>query len=267
MNEIKDEAAVRRCSVETAGFLVFIVLFTLITLGATVLFFYFTGTELPAFSSEVSATEDFRRIVILDAGHGGEDGGTVGVDGTKEKDLNLELALMLAAQLRAAGVTVILTREDDRLLYDKNSDYAGKKKQLDLAARLQISARVKEAYPSAEILFVSIHMNKFGDSRYRGSQVIYSGNFTQSLTVAQFIQKELNFLPENFSQRTQLKAPDSIFLLRKAQIPAVIVECGFLSNFEEEELLQTPKYQEKLSKAIVKGIEKYYNSERKDSSL
>ena len=110
-------------------------------------------------------------------------------------------------------------------------------------------------------------MNKFSDSRYRGAQVIYSGNFTQSHTLAQFIQKELNLLPENISKRTQLKAPDSIFLLRKAQIPAVIVECGFLSNFEEEELLGKPDYQEKLSKAIVKGIEKYYNNERKEPSL
>lgn len=257
MNEIKDEAAVRRCSVETAGFLVFIVLFALITLGATVLFFYFTGTELPVFSSEVSATEDFRRIVILDAGHGGEDGGTVGVDGTKEKDLNLELALMLAVQLRAAGVTVILTREDDRLLYDKNSDYAGKKKQLDLAARLQISARVKEAYPSAEILFVSIHMNSYPSASVRGFQVWYSGNDPVSRDLALSVQKTVSSHLRQGEKREAKLSGSNIYLLDRAVLPSILVECGFLSNDEECRLLSSEEYRKRLAFSLCLSILNY----------
>ena len=210
-------------------------------------------------TAEVFSGKLTKRIII-DAGHGFPDGGAVGATGTIECTLNLKIAKRIEKELKEKGYTVIMTRTGENSPIS-GEDTISSRKQKDMHRRLNIINN------SEADLFVSIHMNKFGDSRYRGSQVIYSGNFTQSLSVAQFIQKELNFLPENFSQRTQLKAPDSIFLLRKAQIPAVIVECGFLSNFEEEELLQTSKYQEKLSKAIVKGIEKYYNSERKDSSL
>ena len=210
-------------------------------------------------TAEVFSGELTKRIII-DAGHGFPDGGAVGARGTIECTLNLKIAKRIEKELKKKGYTVIMTRtgEDSPI---SGEDTISNKKHKDMYRRLGIINN------SEADLFVSIHMNKFGDSRYRGAQVIYSGNFTQSHSIAQLIQEELNFLPENFSKRTQLKAPQSIFLLKKAEIPAVIVECGFLSNFEEEELLQTPKYQQKLSKAIVKGIEKYYKTERKDSSL
>ena len=254
MKEIKDESAVRKYSAETAGFLLFIVLFTIITLGATALFFCFTGAELPVFSSEGSAAEELLRIVILDAGHGGEDGGTVGVNGMKEKDLNLDLTLMLAAQLRAAGVTVILTREDDRLLYDKNSNYVGKKKQLDLAARLQISARVREEYPNAEILFVSIHMNSYPSASVRGFQVWYSGNDRVSRDLALSVQKTVSDHLQQENKREAKLSGSNIYLLDRAILPSILVECGFLSNDEECRLLSSEEYRKRLAFSLCTAI-------------
>ena len=109
-------------------------------------------------------------------------------------------------------------------------------------------------------MFVSIHINKYTDSRSRGAQVIYSANYLQSAQLATSIQEELCLLKNNKTKRTQMKAPDSIFLLKKATIPAVIVECGFSSNFSEEQLLITDEYQNELAGAIVSGIEKYYKN-------
>ena len=106
-------------------------------------------------------------------------------------------------------------------------------------------------------------MNKFSDSKYSGAQVIYSGNFPESENLASLIQNQLCLFEENKSKRSHLKAPGSIFLLKNAKIPAVIVECGFLSNFEEEELLGNKKYQKKLAGAISKGIQKYYSGKVK----
>lgn len=109
-------------------------------------------------------------------------------------------------------------------------------------------------------------MNKFSDSRYSGAQTLYSKNFTQSQLLAELIQEEFHSIKENKSKRSPLKAPDGIFLLKKSNIPAVIAECGFLSNYEEEQLLNTSKYQKSIAKALVSGIEKYYSlqEERKE---
>ena len=110
-------------------------------------------------------------------------------------------------------------------------------------------------------------MNKFTDSRYRGAQVIYSGNFEESKELASAIQKRLHLLPDNKSKRTEAKAPKGIFLLKNAQIPAVIVECGFLSNYDEEKLLNTDKYRKELTKAILDGIESYYERIGRSESI
>ena len=107
-------------------------------------------------------------------------------------------------------------------------------------------------------MFISIHMNKFSDANYTGAQVLYSKNFTQSETIAESIQKKLCLLEDNKKKRSHLKAPKGLFLMENAQIPAVIVECGFLSNASEEKLLNTKEYQQSLAKAIVFGIEDYY---------
>lgn len=194
------------------------------------------------------------RCIIIDAGHGFPDGGAIGARGTVECTLNIKIAKKIKKELAKKGFRVIMTRSGENCLADKNGTIS-EKKRIDMHKRLDIINN------SNADLFVSIHMNKFRDSRYRGAQVIYSGNFTQSLCAARFIQSELNKLRENNAERTQLQAPSSIFLLRNAEIPALIVECGFLSNFEEEELLSDASYQTKLAKAIAKGIENYYQNQ------
>ena len=191
------------------------------------------------------------KCIVLDAGHGLPDGGAIGMTGTVESVVNLEITKMTKEILEKKGYKIIMTREDENSIYAEGKSIAEKKKS-DMKKRLEI------INSSGADMFISIHLNKFPSPKYCGAQVIYSGNFKESESLAKYIQRELHKIPENSSKREHLKAPDGIFLLKKATIPAVIVECGFLSNFEEEELLNTEKYQKKLAEAIAKGIENYY---------
>lgn len=196
------------------------------------------------------------KCIVLDAGHGLPDGGAIGMTGTIESVVNLEITKLTKDILGKKGYKVIMTREDENSIYAEGKSLAEKKKS-DMKKRLEI------INSSDADMFVSIHMNKFPSPNYCGAQVIYSGNFKESEELAMFIQREFHNIPENKSKREHLKAPDGIFLLKKADIPAVIVECGFLSNFDEEKLLNTEKYQKKLAGAIVKGIENYYEKDVK----
>ena len=210
----------------------------------------FTVAMLHHESADVFGGE-ITKCIVLDAGHGLPDGGAIGMTGTVESVINLEITKMTKDILEKKGYKVIMTREDENSIYAEGENIAEKKKS-DMRKRLEI------INSSDADMFVSIHMNKFPSSKYCGAQVIYSGNFKESEELAMFIQRELHNIPENKSKREHLKAPDGIFLLKKADLPAVIVECGFLSNFDEEKLLNTEKYQKKLSEAIAKGIENYY---------
>ena len=153
-----------------------------------------------------------------------------------------------------------MTRNDENSICDEEKNISSRKKS-DMKKRLGI------INSSGADMFVSIHMNKFSSSYYCGAQVIYSGNFKESEELARIIQKELHSLPDNKSKREPLKAPSGIFLLRNSQIPAVIVECGFLSNYDEEQLLCTEKYQNSLAKAIAKGIDNYYERNGENESI
>lgn len=204
--------------------------------------------EKPVFSQKAT------KCIVIDAGHGFPDGGAIGMNGTIESTLNLKIALNVEKLLQDRGYRVIMTRRNDDSLSDSGKNVSEKKRN-DMKKRLEI------INSSEADIFVSIHMNKYGDSRYRGAQVIYSSNYVQSEALASAIQKELCSLSENKSKRTHLEAPKSIYLLKNACIPAVIAECGFLSNFEEEQLLITEDYQKKIAKAIVLGIENYYKKE------
>lgn len=204
----------------------------------------------PVFSQKPS------KCIVIDAGHGFPDGGAIGMNGTIESTLNLKIALAVENILKEKGYSVIMTRSDENSL-SENGKTIAEKKHSDMTKRLGI---INSA--DADI-FVSIHMNKYTDSRYRGAQVIYSPNFTQSETLASLIQNELCKLPENKSKRSHLQAPKTLYLLKNSKIPAVIVECGFLSNFEEEQLLLSEDYRSSISEAIVSGIENYYKKEYK----
>ena len=189
--------------------------------------------------------------VIIDAGHGGEDGGAIGVNGVYEKDLNLEIATQLKDMLKACGIDVVMTRTEDVLLYDKNSDYKGRKKILDLANRLKIANEHKNC------IFVSIHMNSFPESKYNGLQVYYSKNSEKSAELALAIQDSVKTNLQKENSRKTKSSNGNIYLLDRIKSPAVLVECGFISNPEECTLLTSEEHQKKLSLSIFNGIYRF----------
>ena len=198
---------------------------------------YFTGRETEDVSS-IGKAEDIPDVVI-DPGHGGEDGGASGADGTLEKELNLMISENIRDLLGLFGIQAEMTRSGDHLLYDYYNDlddYTGKMKTYDLRNRLKI------AESSGAKLFLGIHMNKFTQPKYRGLQVYYSPNNDASGGAAKMIQEYTkNYLqPEN--TRETKKATSAIYILKRITIPAVLVECGFLSNEAECALLNTAEY-------------------------
>ena len=186
--------------------------------------------------------------VIIDAGHGGEDGGTSSASGLVEKDVNLSIAKMLCEMLRANGINAVMTREDDRLLYDRNVDFQGRKKKLDHAARLNIMQKSENA------IFVSIHMNSYQDPKYSGLQVWYSQNFSDSIALAEKVQSNNKALLQPDNNRKIKAATSAIFLLDKAPCPAVLVECGFLSNPPEAAKFATEEYRQKIAFTLFGSI-------------
>lgn len=192
--------------------------------------------------------------IILDAGHGGEDPGAV-ANGLNEKDLNLQIALKTAAFLRLSGCSVVLTRSEDRLLY--NSGEESRKKYYDLHNRLKFA----EDYPDA--IFVSIHMNKFPMENCQGLQTFYSVNDPRSALLAEALQSSSTLvMPDN--RRTIKSDNKTIFLLKNLKMPAVIVECGFLSNTTDAEHLADKSYQDELAFALASGIGRYCEAVRED---
>lgn len=195
------------------------------------------------------------RTVIIDAGHGGEDGGTSSKSGLVEKNINLELALKLKNLLEEKGINTILTRSEDKLLYDRNADYRGQKKKLDMAARLDVIQNTENC------IFVSLHMNSYSDPKYYGLQVWYSDNDPASALLADIIQSDIASKLQPTNNRKTKSAGDSIYLLKNAYCPAVLVECGFLSNVEEAKLFESNEYKSSLCARLADSIEKYISSD------
>ena len=231
--------------------LLFFLLSTALLLTLAYLFRAIAPKEETEGEASITSAMPTYTTVILDAGHGGEDGGASSASGLLEKELNLDVAIKLCRMLRASGIEVIMTREDDRLLYDPNSDYHGQKKKQDLAARLAVTEQTEGA------VLVSIHMNYFPDSRYSGLQVWYSVGNADSLLLADTIQSyaRLHLQPDN--KRQTKAASSSIFLLHKAKCPAVLVECGFLSNEAEAQRLSSEEYRQKVAFALFCSITEF----------
>ncbi len=187
--------------------------------------------------------------VVIDAGHGGADPGKVGVDGSLEKDINLKIAEKLALFLTAADVDVVLTRTTDEGLYDEN---VSNKKVQDMKNRV---ALIEEKKPA---LTVSIHQNSYHEEYVHGAQVFYYEGSEESREIAERMQQVLaeQIDPDN---ARQAKANSSYYLLKKTSTPIIIVECGFLSNYEEAQKLSTEAYQEKTAWAIHLAILNYLN--------
>ena len=193
--------------------------------------------------------------VVIDAGHGGEDGGTSSASGIVEKDVNLSVAFALRDLFEAAGIPVVMTRTEDKLLYDRNVDFHGRKKVLDLAAR-RLIAEETAAARDGNSLFVSIHMNAFPQTQYSGMQVWYGTGDPRSAEIAGAIQSaSAALMPDN--TRKIKAAGSNIYLLDRINTPAVLVECGFLSNPAEAERLSLDDYRYALAAVIFSAIVAY----------
>lgn len=199
----------------------------------------------------VSQVKSGTKIILIDPGHGGIDGGATAENGTCEKTINLSIGLMLKDCLQKKGYIVEMTREDDRALYDPNKKVKSKKSE-DLANRckLKVSSKCN--------MFVSIHLNMFPEKKYYGAQVWYS-NYSESKTLAKLVQSNLiNDLDKN-NKRVEKPAGNQYKILRTNDtMPGIIVECGFLSNPTEAALLETKDYQQKIAESICNSIEQYY---------
>lgn len=200
--------------------------------------------------TEALQTASEENLIIIDAGHGGEDPGAVGDGDIYEKDLNLEIANCLGALLSERGFAVMYTRTEDKLLYTEEENIKGIRKISDLKNRCKIAAE----YPNA--MFVSIHMNSFGSAKYSGLQVYYSENNDKSRVLATKIQTSVKDNLQNDNDRV-IKAGKNMYVMENVSNPAVLIECGFLTNFEECKKLCEKEYQKRLSLAIVCGIIEY----------
>ena len=205
------------------------------------------GEEL--FISAVSMVDE-GKIVILDAGHGGEDCGAIGVSGVYEKDINLSVTLLVGEELERRGYLVVYTRTDDRMLYKPEENVKGIRKISDLKNRCEVASR----YPGAA--FVSIHMNSFGMEKYSGLQVYYSENDPTSRNLAEKVQTTVRDSLQTSNKR-KIKSGKDMYVLENVTNPAILIECGFLSNASECAKLSEKEYQKQLSFFIVCGIIEY----------
>lgn len=237
----------------TLKFLLISILSAIVIFGIGVTFERLIEKRLEEESLPTSIRADAISVVI-DAGHGGEDAGAVATDGTLEKDLNLEISNLVKALCILNGINVKMTRENDILLYDYYGDlenYTGQKKVYDLKNRLKIA----EEHPNA--LYVGIHMNKFSQTKYKGTQIYYSKNNEDSQPVASDLSKKIkDYLQPNNNR--QIKGADSsIYILNNIKNPAILVECGFLSNDEELQNLKSEEYRASLALIIFSSICQY----------
>ncbi len=220
--------------------------FVFITLGlvlAVIFLYVLLSPDSTVKTSDADASP--LPVIVIDAGHGGLDGGATGVTGVLEKQLNLEISEKLSALLKICGYNVVMTRTEDAML---TSDGGGSAKMQDLKARLEISSK----YPDA--LTVSIHCNKFPSEKCKGLQVYYSDS-EYAKSVADSVQSSVKALLQKENHRVTKKADSSIYLLHRAKAPSILVECGFLSNPEDCAELSSSDYQKSLALCLISGIE------------
>lgn len=184
-------------------------------------------------------------LIVLDSGHGGFDPGKIGINGALEKEVNLKIAKKVELCLKKQGYTVIMTRENDNSLADSKVE--------DLKARVSL---INDKKP---LVAVSIHQNSYSQESIHGAQVFYYTHSKNGEKAAKILQEAM--LDVDSDNSRQAKKNDTYYLLKKTKIPTVIVECGFLSNQNEADLLITDEYQEKMAEAVAKGIHKYILSE------
>ena len=215
-------------------------------------FILFIATSKVGISASTgNLTASIKQLIIIDAGHGGEDGGTVSSKGVVEKHINLQISNKLKYITELCGYRILMTRTEDKLIYDESSSTMRAKKVSDLHNRLKIA----ENNPDG--IFLSIHQNYFTESKYWGAQVFYSDNNPESKILADNIQNSVRINLQKENNRKIKKSGKEIFLLHNIKSPAVMVECGFMSNPSEALRLEDNNYQIKMVLSIVDGINKY----------
>ncbi len=199
--------------------------------------------------NNVTSAGKKRPVVVIDAGHGGNDPGKIGIDGSLEKDINLQITMKLKKYLEASDVDVVLTRDNDNGLYSVKDN---RKKMADMTKRCEIINKTKPA------LTVSIHQNSYHQEDISGGQVFYYKKSEKGKKLAEIIQDRFDFLLGE--KNTRLAKPnDNYYLLLHVRTPIVIVECGFLTNKKESALLNTEDYQDRVAWTIHMGIMRYLN--------
>ncbi|AKA71448.1 N-acetylmuramoyl-L-alanine amidase CwlD [Clostridium scatologenes] len=224
----------------------------IILLSMTSIFYVNAKYSMTMFSLNTSTNDKKDIIILIDPGHGGIDGGATSKSGILEKDINLKIGLKLKSELEKQKYKVIMTREEDKGLYE-DSGKIRKKKIEDLNNRCKIKKDSKCN------MFISIHLNMFPQSQYYGAQVWYSKN-VESEKLAKITQENLKRDLDPNNSRKEKPALDSYKVLRcNDSMPSVLVECGFLSNSCEAEKLNTDEYQSKIVTSLAKSINDYYN--------
>ncbi|MGS2780255.1 N-acetylmuramoyl-L-alanine amidase CwlD [Robertmurraya sp. GLU-23] len=223
------------------------------TVGLVILFFilqydYFkTKESWNSWSLPLSG-----QIILLDPGHGGPDGGA-GEEGALEKDIALSVSKKLRDYLQEQGALVIMTREEDKDLAEDGTRGYSRRKVEDLKKRL---AMINESEAN---FFVSVHLNSIPSQKWSGAQTFYAPQLKDNAKAAKFIQDELRINLENTDRKA--KPLSSVYILKNAKKPGVLVEVGFLSNPTEKQLLKTEEYQDKVAASIYKGMLRYFTNE------
>lgn len=187
-----------------------------------------------------------KTTIVLDPGHGGSDPGKIGVNDVEEKTVNLAIAKMVQELLEKEKIDVVMTRKEDTMLPGKDGSTT---KVGDMKARVQLINK------TAPALAVSIHQNSYHQEGVKGAQVFYYSHSEEGKKAAELMQKALLSLDADNNRKA--KANDTYYLLKRTETPTIIVECGFLSNWEEAELLKGKEYQKKTAEAIAEGIKAY----------
>ena len=214
-------------------------------------FFYSSRTRHPVEIIPVMAVPVTNKVIILDAGHGTPDEGAESSSGTLEAPINLQITLKIQKLLESSGATVILTRSDDNSICEIDAETIREKKVSD------VKERVKIGNNSSADVFVSIHLNKISESQYSGWQTFYKNSDENSKKLATSIQNSLNSTISNNYDRIP-HTISNVYIMKNVEIPITIVECGFLSNKDDEARLKTDEYQQELAWGIYNGIMNYF---------
>ena len=225
--------------------------FCIAVLGIFSYVMYYLSCFNPLVKPAVANTSAVTYTIVIDAGHGGADGGAVSSDGTKEDAINLAIAQKLNEMLSCMGINTVMTRNDENSIHSATAKNLRQQKVSDIHNRMDIMNSTDNA------LFVSIHQNFYNDSSLWGTQVFFSGNNPESENLAKNIQSRVIGLLEPENDRVVKKSGSSIYLLYKATKPAVLVECGFLSNPSETAKLKDEDYQSQMAFSIMCGILDY----------